>query len=261
MGVLSLIGEYKKPNGELVDFHLKDAGLTKFSRGGDGKAALTPMLREYIFVEAMYNLGIPTSRILAVITTGENIQRNELQQDAIAVRVASSYIRVGTLQYAAILGTKYNQELLDYTLKRHNISYGENKALSLLDYVIDKQTSLITEWERVDFIHGVMNTDNMTISGETIGYDPCAFMDSYDPDIVFSSIDRDGSNAFANQASIAGLNITRLAESLLKLISKDKEEAIKLAQDKITMFKNKLDYANTFYNLTYKNFVALKEIS
>ncbi|APC91416.1 MULTISPECIES: protein adenylyltransferase SelO [Francisella] len=290
-----LIGEYKKPNGELADFHLKGAGLTKFSRGGDGKAALAPMLREYIVSEAMYNLGIPTSRILAVVTTGENIQRNRLQQGAIAVRVASSHIRVGTFQYAATLGTEYSQELLEYTLKRHNIAYGENKALSLLDYVIDKQTSLITEWERVGFIHGVMNTDNMTISGETIDYGPCAFMDSYDPDTVFSSIDREGRYAFANQASIAGWNIARLAESLLELISKNKEEAIKLAQDKlqsypeiyknkwkkmflaklglsidkafddemisglfIEMFKYKLDYTNTFYNLTYKNFATLK---
>ncbi|EDZ90491.1 protein adenylyltransferase SelO [Francisella tularensis] len=291
-----LIGEYKKPNGELVDFHLKGAGLTKFSRGGDGKAALAPMLREYIVSEAMYNLGIPTSRILAVITTGENIQRNQLQQGAIAVRVASSHIRVGTFQYAAMLGESYSQELLDYTITRHNIPHNDNKALSLLDYVIAKQTSLITEWERVGFIHGVMNTDNMTISGETIDYGPCAFMDSYDPDTVFSSIDRDGRYAFANQASIAGWNIARLAESLLKLISADEEEAIRLAQDKlqsyseiyknkwqkmflaklglsinkahnyemisdllIEMFKSKLDYTNTFYNLTYKNFGALKD--
>ncbi|MBK2093437.1 protein adenylyltransferase SelO [Francisella philomiragia] len=290
-----LLGEYEKPNGELVDFHLKGAGLTKFSRGGDGKAALAPMLREYIVSEAMHNLGIPTSRILAVISTGENIQRNKLQQGAIALRVASSHIRVGTFQYAAMLGESYNQELLDYTIVRHNIPYTDNKALSLLDYVIDKQTTLITQWERVGFIHGVMNTDNMTISGETIDYGPCAFMDIYDPDTVFSSIDRDGRYAFANQASIAGWNIARLAESLLKLISQDEDEAIKLAQDKlqsyseiykqkwrqmflskigfginseyddelisgllIDMFKHKLDYTNTFYNLSYNNFDHLR---
>ncbi|WP_265658318.1 protein adenylyltransferase SelO [Francisella philomiragia] len=290
-----LIGEYEKPNGELVDFHLKGSGLTKFSRGGDGKAALAPMLREYIVSEAMHNLGIPTSRILAVISTGENIQRNKLQQGAIALRVASSHIRVGTFQYAAMLGENYSQELLDYTIVRHNIPYSNNKALSLLDYVIDKQTTLITQWERVGFIHGVMNTDNTTISGETIDYGPCAFMDTYDPDTVFSSIDRDGRYAFANQASIAGWNIARLAESLLKLISQDEDEAIEFAQDKlqsyseiykqkwrqmflskigfsvnseyddelisgllIDMFKHKLDYTNTFYNLSYNNFDHLR---
>ncbi|AIT08897.1 hypothetical protein LO80_02155 [Candidatus Francisella endociliophora] len=290
-----LIGEYQKPTGEIVDFHLKGAGLTDFSRGGDGKAALGPMLREYIVSEAMHNLGIPTSRILAVIITGENIQRNSLEQSAIAVRVASSHIRVGTFQYAAMLGQEYSQELLDYTLKRHNIAFGDNKALSLLDHVIDKQSSLITQWERVGFIHGVMNTDNMTISGETIDYGPCAFMDNYDPDTVFSSIDQGGRYAFANQASIAGWNIARLAESLLPLISLDQDEAIKLAQNKleeysniykdkwkkmflsklgldskvdkydeiisnllIEMLKNNLDYTNTFYDLSYEKFESLK---
>lgn len=290
-----LIGEYQNSNGELLDFHLKGAGLTKFSRGGDGKAALGPMLREYIVSEAMYNLGLPTSRILAVISTGENIQRNNLEQGAIAVRVASSHIRVGTFQYAAMLGETYSQELLNYTIDRHKIPYDDNKALSLLDYVIDKQTSLITEWERVGFIHGVMNTDNMTISGETIDYGPCAFMDTYDPETVFSSINRNGRYAFANQASIAGWNIARLAESLLKLISSNEEEAIKLAQEKlqgyseiyktkwkkmflnklgldnqpdnydevissllVDMFKNKIDYTNTFYDLAYGNVENLK---
>lgn len=290
-----LICEYQKPDGELVDFHLKGAGRTNFSRGGDGKAVLGPMLREYIISEAMHNLGIPTSRILAVITTGENIQRNSLEQGAIAVRVASSHIRVGTFQYAAMLGQEYSQELLDYTLKRHNIAFGDNRALALLDHVIEKQTSLITQWERVGFIHGVMNTDNMTISGETIDYGPCAFMDNYDPDTVFSSIDRNGRYAFANQASIAGWNIVRLAESLLPLISSDQEEAIELAQNKleeysiiykdkwiemflsklgidnkvdkydeiisnllIDMFKNNMDYTNTFYDLIYGNFESLK---
>ncbi|MED7819284.1 MULTISPECIES: protein adenylyltransferase SelO [unclassified Francisella] len=290
-----LIGEYQNSKGEFVDFHLKGAGLTKFSRGGDGKAALGPMLREYVVSEAMHNLGIPTSRILAVISTGENIQRNSLEQGAIAVRVASSHIRVGTFQYAAMLGETYSQELLDYTIDRHKISHNDNKVLSLLDYVIDRQTSLITEWERVGFIHGVMNTDNMTISGETIDYGPCAFMDTYDPETVFSSIDRNGRYAFANQASIAGWNIARLAESLLKLISSNEEEAIKLAQQKlqdyseiyktkwkkiflnklgldtqpdncdeiisnllVDMFKNKLDYTNTFYDLAYGNVESLK---
>ena len=184
---------------------------------------------------------------------------------------------------------------MDYTLRRHNISFADNKALALLDYVIDKQTSLITNWERVGFIHGVMNTDNMTISGETIDYGPCAFMDTYDPDTVFSSIDRNGRYAFANQASIAGWNIARLAESLIPLISSDQDEAINLAQDRlekytsiykskwknmildklglkdsidiydelisnllIEMFENKLDYTNTFYDLTYQEYDSLR---
>lgn len=225
-----LLREHKKPDGNNVDVQLKGAGRTAYSRGGDGKAPLGAMLREYIVSEAMYGLGIPTSRILAVITTGENIQRNTLEQGAIAVRVASSHIRVGTFQYAATLGEKYSQELLDYTIKRHNIPFEENKALGLLDFVIDKQSTLITEWERVGFIHGVMNTDNMTISGETIDYGPCAFMDKYDPQTVFSSIDRQGRYAFANQANIAGWNIARLAESLLPLIDSNQDNAIKLSQ-------------------------------
>ena len=226
-----LLGEYTKPNGIVVDIQLKGAGQTAYSRGGDGKATLQSMLREYIVSEAMHNLDIPTSRILAVITTGENIQRDNLEQGAIAVRVASSHIRIGTFQYAATQGKEHSQELLDYTLQRHDIPHRDNKALSLLEYVIEKQSSLIVEWERVGFIHGVMNTDNMTISGETIDYGPCAFMDEYDPDTVFSSIDRNSRYAFANQSSIAGWNIARLAESLLPLIADDEDKAIELAQE------------------------------
>jgi uncharacterized protein YdiU (UPF0061 family) len=290
-----LLGEYTKPNGEVIDIQLKGAGRTAYSRGGDGKATLQSMLREYVVSEAMHNLGIPTSRILAVISTGENIQRNSLEQGAIAVRIASSHIRVGTFQYAATQGKEYVLELLEYTLKRHNISYGKNKALSLLEYVIQKQSSLMVEWDRVGFIHGVMNTDNMTISGETIDYGPCAFMDEYDPETVFSSIDRNGRYAFANQASIAGWNIARLAESLLQLISDDEDEAIKLAQEVLATYAksyttkwqkmflnklglvdyqagddelisellvqmntNKLDYTNTFYNIAHQNLEILK---
>ncbi|MGQ4002353.1 YdiU family protein [Francisellaceae bacterium CB299] len=290
-----LLGEYTKPNGEIVDIQLKGAGRTTYSRGGDGKATLQSMLREYIVSEAMHNLGIATSRILAVIFTGENIQRDSLEQGAIAVRVASSHIRVGTFQYAATQGKECTQELLDYTLQRHGIEYNENKALSLLRYVVEKQSSLIVEWERVGFIHGVMNTDNMTISGETIDYGPCAFMDEYDPETVFSSIDRNGRYAFANQASIAGWNIARLAESLLPLIADDEDDAIKLAQEELATYAksysskwqemflsklglegyqanddelisellvqmntNKLDYTNTFYDITHQNLEILK---
>ena len=291
-----LLGEYTKPNGSVVDIQLKGAGRTAYSRGGDGKATLQSMLREYIVSEAMHNLGIPTSRILAVISTGENIQRNNLEQGAIAVRVASSHIRVGTFQYAATQGKEHLQELLDYTLQRHDIPFRENKALSLLEYVIEKQSSLIVEWERVGFIHGVMNTDNMTISGETIDYGPCAFMDEYNPETVFSSIDRNSRYAFASQASIAGWNIARLAESLLPLIAYDEDKAIEMAQEVLASYSqsytdkwqkmlmnklgigsyqtsddelisellvlmnaNKLDYTNTFYNLAYQNLAVLKE--
>ncbi|QLE78695.1 hypothetical protein FLM55_02625 [Francisella sp. Scap27] len=228
-----LLGECKNSEGDSVDIQLKGAGRTAYSRGGDGKAPLGAMLREYIVSEAMYNLEIPTSRILAVITTGENIQRNTLEQGAIAVRVASSHVRVGTFQYAATLSENHSQELLDYTIKRHNIPYEDNKALGLLDFVIDKQSTLITEWERVGFIHGVMNTDNMTISGETIDYGPCAFINKYDPQTVFSSIDRRGRYAFANQANIAGWNIARLAESVLPLIDSNQDKAVETAQQRL----------------------------
>lgn len=205
-----LLGEYQKTDGDLIDIQLKGSGRTPYSRGGDGKATLGPMLREYIISEAMYALGIPTTRSLAVLTTGEKIIREELLPGAILVRMAKSHIRVGTFQYAAKFGTANDvKALADYTIRRHfnkgeeTTSTQENPYLYLLQEVMDKQAALLAKWQLVGFVHGVMNTDNMAISGETIDYGPCAFMDEYDPNIVFSSIDTEGRYAYKNQPIIA----------------------------------------------------------
>lgn len=234
-----LYGEQITPQNERYDIALKGSGRTPYSRGGDGRAALGPMLREYIISEAMFALGIPTSRSLAVVTTGEMIIRETELPGAIVTRVASSHLRVGTFQYAAQWGTDKELQLLaDYAIERHysaNIG-NQNRYLYLLNEVIKKQASLIAKWQLVGFIHGVMNTDNMTISGETIDYGPCAFMDIYDPATVFSSIDRQGRYAYGNQPNIAGWNLTRLAESLLPLIDDDQEKAILLAQETLQQY-------------------------
>ncbi|MDR0267814.1 protein adenylyltransferase SelO family protein [Paenibacillus sp.] len=234
-----LLGEQISPQGERVDIQLKGPGRTPYSRGGDGRAALGPMLREYIISEAMHALGIPTTRSLAVVTTGQFATRERDLPGAILTRVAASHIRVGTYQYVAHFGTVEDlRTLADYTLERHypNVEAGENRYLSLLEGVIKRQAALIAKWQLVGFIHGVMNTDNMTISGETIDYGPCAFMDAYDPATVFSSIDREGRYAYGNQPYIAGWNLARFAETLLPLLHDDQEQAIKLAQDKISEF-------------------------
>ncbi len=228
-----LYGEQITPSNERMDIALKGSGRTPYSRGGDGRAALGPMLREYIISEAMFGLGIPTSRSLAVVSTGETIIRETDLPGAILTRIASSHLRVGTFQYAAQWGTDEElQTLADYTLERHFPNYlgNTNPYLYLLQEVIKKQASLIAKWQLVGFIHGVMNTDNMTISGETIDYGPCAFMDAYDPATVFSSIDRQGRYAYGNQPSMGGWNLTRLAEALLPLIHENQEQAIELAQ-------------------------------
>lgn len=228
-----LYGEQITPHNERYDIALKGSGRTPYSRGGDGRAALGPMLREYIISEAMYALGIPTSRCLAVVTTGETIMRETELPGAIVTRIASSHLRVGTFQFAANWGTDEELQLLaDYALERHFQAdfRDQNRYLYLLQEVIKKQASLIAKWQLVGFIHGVMNTDNMTISGETIDYGPCAFMDTYDPATVFSSIDHQGRYAYGNQPNIGGWNVTRLAEALLPLIHEDQEEAIQLAQ-------------------------------
>ncbi len=234
-----LYGEQITPQNDRYDIALKGSGRTPYSRGGDGRAALGPMLREYIISEAMFALGIPTSRSLAVVTTGEMIIRETELPGAIVTRVASSHLRVGTFQYAAQWGTEEELQLLaDYAIERHysaNIG-NQNRYLYLLNEVIKKQASLIAKWQLVGFIHGVMNTDNMTISGETIDYGPCAFMDIYDPATVFSSIDRQGRYAYGNQPNIAGWNLTRLAESLLPLIDDDQEKAILLAQETLQQY-------------------------
>ncbi|MGG1663531.1 protein adenylyltransferase SelO [Brevibacillus sp. NRS-1366] len=234
-----LLGEQITPRGERFDIQFKGSGRTPYSRRGDGRAALGPMLREYIISEAMHGLGIPTTRSLAVVTTGESIYRETEQPGAILTRVAASHIRVGTFQYAAAWGTSEELcALADYTLHRHfpEACAEENRYLSLLKEVIKRQAALIAKWQLVGFIHGVMNTDNMALSGETIDYGPCAFMDAYDPATVFSSIDTQGRYAYGNQPYIAAWNLTRFAETLLPLLHDDEEQAIKLAEDAIAEF-------------------------
>lgn len=234
-----LIGEQITPAGKRYDIQLKGSGRTPYSRQGDGRAALGPMLREYIISEAMHGLGIPTTRSLAVVKTGELIIRETYLPGAILTRVASSHLRVGTFQYAANWGKKEDiKALADYTLQRHFPveADAENPYLRLIQEVIQRQAALISKWQLVGFIHGVMNTDNMAISGETIDYGPCAFLDVYDPATVFSSIDREGRYAYGNQPSIAGWNLARFAETLLPLLHEDEGQAVNLAQDALAEF-------------------------
>lgn len=234
-----LLGEQVTPQGERFDIQLKGAGRTAFSRGGDGRAALGPMLREYIISEGMHGLGIPTTLSLAVVTTGDSVYRETELPGAILTRVAASHIRVGTFQYVSAWGTTEDlRTLVDYALKRHypDASDDENRALVLLREVMNRQAALIAKWQLVGFIHGVMNTDNMAISGETIDYGPCAFMDTYNMETVFSSIDRQGRYAYGNQPYIAAWNLTRLAEALLPVLHEDEEQAVKMAEDEIRNF-------------------------
>ncbi|UUZ87097.1 YdiU family protein [Paenibacillus sp. P26] len=234
-----LLGEQLTPQGERFDIQLKGSGRTPYSRGGDGRAALGPMLREYIISEAMHALGIPTTRSLAVVTTGEPIQRETELPGAILTRVAASHLRVGTFQYAAQWGTPEElRTLADYALQRHypEVGTGEDRYLRLFREVIQRQAQLIAKWRLVGFIHGVMNTDNMTISGETIDYGPCAFMDAYDPATVFSSIDVQGRYAYGNQPYMAAWNLARLAEALLPLFDPDEDQAVKLAEEALSGF-------------------------
>ncbi|PFK37449.1 hypothetical protein COI93_15260 [Bacillus cereus] len=234
-----LISEQITPSGERFDIQLKGSGPTPYSRRGDGRAALGPMLREYIISEAMYALGIPTTRSLAVTTTGEATYRETALPGAVLTRVASSHIRVGTFQYAAANGSVEDlKALADYTIQRHfpTIQSDEKPYLALLQEVMKQQASLIAKWQLVGFIHGVMNTDNMAISGETIDYGPCAFMDTYNPATVFSSIDTQGRYAYGNQPYIGVWNLARFAESLLPLLHEDEEQAVQLAQDELSNF-------------------------
>lgn len=234
-----LLGEQITPKGDRFDIQLKGSGRTPYSRRGDGKAALGPMLREYIISEAMYALGIPTTRSLAVVITGESVIREKILPGAILTRVAASHIRVGTFQYAAMwCATEELRELADYTLKRHFPGYehAENPYIYLLEEVIKRQAELIAKWQLVGFVHGVMNTDNVSISGETIDYGPCAFMDTYDPATVFSSIDREGRYAYGNQPYIAIWNLARFAETLLPLLDDNREKAVKLAENTLSGF-------------------------
>ena len=245
-GRVILLGEHITSSKERVDIQLKGSGRTRYSRGGDGRATLGPMLREYIISEAMHGLGIPTTRSLGVTTTGEAVIRETYLPGAILTRIASSHLRVGTFQYASRWGSIEELRILaDYTIKRHfpYIEDNENKYLSLLEEVIKRQAELIAKWQLVGFIHGVMNTDNMTISGETIDYGPCAFMDVYNPATVFSSIDVHGRYSYKNQPNIGVWNLTRFAETLLPLLHVDEEKAIELAEDAVSSF-NELYHHN-----------------
>ena len=245
-----LLGEHVTSKNNRFDIQLKGSGRTSFSRSGDGRAVLGPMLREYIISEALHALNIPTTRSLAVVKTGEKVVRENLLPGAILTRVASSHIRVGTFQYIA---AKQNIDdlntLVDYTINRHypEIKSSKNKALDLLNLVMERQCQLVVNWMRVGFIHGVMNTDNMAISGETIDYGPCAFMDFYNSKTVFSSIDRFGRYSFKNQPPIIKWNLARFAESLIPLINKDEDEAIKIATETIDNFQN--IYQNKWLNM------------
>ena len=235
-----LIGEHLSKNKNRHDIQFKGSGKTAFSRNGDGRAAIGPMLREYIISEAMYHLGIPTTRSLAVVKTGENIIRETTLKGAILTRIASSHIRVGTFQYISARNKKDELELLfDYVINRHypDIKESKNKAIALLKIVLNRQVNLVTNWMRVGFIHGVMNTDNMSISGETIDYGPCAFMDIYDPKTVFSSIDKMGRYAYCNQPIITKWNLSRFAECLIPLIDNDQNKAIEIATEVINSFE------------------------
>ena len=288
-----LMGEHISKNNERFDIQFKGSGKTPFSRNGDGRAALGPMLREYIISEAMHALNIPTTRSLAVVKTGEDVMRENTLQGAILTRVASSHLRVGTFQFIAARKSENElKTLINYTINRHypNIKQSKNQALEFLKVMIKQQTNLVINWMRVGFIHGVMNTDNMAISGETIDYGPCAFMDTYDPQTVFSSIDQFGRYSYSNQPNITKWNLARFAECLIPLIDPNKDKAIEIAtvtinnfdknyeikwinmmRDKLGLFgqdpkdlvlildlltwmhKNKADYTNTFCILMNEN--------
>lgn len=235
-----LLGEVIHSDGEPRDIQLKGSGRTHFSRGGDGKAALGPVIREYLMSEAMYALGVPTTRALAAVTTGEKVQRETPLDGAVFTRVASSHLRVGTFQFfAAQQDTKALKILVDYASKRH-FPEADGSALSLLENIITAQAKLVTQWMALGFIHGVMNTDNTAISGETIDYGPCAFMDDFHPQCVFSAIDRNGRYAWGNQASIAHWNLTRLAETLIPLIADDKDKALELIKPLLDKFSDQI---------------------
>lgn len=240
-----LLGEQRDRRGHLFDIQLKGSGPTRYSRGGDGRAPLGPILREYLISEAMHGLGIPTTRSLAVVTTGEKVMRERPLSGAVLTRVASSHLRVGTFQYAQAFGSKEQlQQLADYAIKRHDPDLLKTSNLYelFLRRVIDRQAKLIAKWQLVGFVHGVMNTDNMTISGETIDYGPCAFLDEYDPKVVFSSIDDQGRYAYGNQPYIGKWNLTRFAESILELLHEETQEAVKIAEEMLKTYDERFTY-------------------
>ena len=254
-GRACLLGEVQTSTGQLVDLQLKGSGRTAFSRRGDGKATLYSVLREYLISEAMYALGIPTTRSLAVVASGEDIMREGSVPAGVLTRTASSHIRVGTFQYFAIRGDLEAVKILaDYSIQKHypELSELENPYIALLEAVMDNQIHLITQWMRVGFIHGVMNTDNMTVSGETIDYGPCAFLDAYDPQAKYSSIDTQGRYAFANQGPIGLWNLARFAETLITLIDKDEEKAIAQLTEMLETYASK--FADKYSLMMHKKF-------
>jgi uncharacterized protein YdiU (UPF0061 family) len=235
-----MLGEHLDKDNNRFDIQFKGSGRTSFSRSGDGRAVLGPMLREYIISEAMHALNIPTTRSLAVVSTGEDVIREQMLPGAILTRVASSHIRVGTFQYiAATQNADDLKTLFNYTIERHypEIKDSKTKALDLLNLLMKKQCELVINWMRVGFIHGVMNTDNMTVSGETIDYGPCAFMDQYHPQTVFSSIDQNGRYSYNNQPRITKWNLARFAECIIPLIDQDEQKAISIATETINNYE------------------------
>ncbi|WP_411731876.1 protein adenylyltransferase SelO [Paeniglutamicibacter sp.] len=234
-----LLGEIADAEGRLRDIHLKGSGRTPFARRGDGLATVGPMLREYVISEAMHALGIPTTRSLAVVATGQPVSRETMLPGAVLTRVASSHLRVGSFQYARAMDDEdLLRRLADHAMTRHHpgTAEAENPYLALFEAVVSAQASLVAQWMLVGFIHGVMNTDNMTISGEGIDYGPCAFMDVFDPATVYSSIDENGRYAYGNQPFVAQWNLARLAEALLPLFHEDQEQAVALAQASLGTF-------------------------
>lgn len=243
-----LLGEVLSPDGKRFDLQLKGSGPTPYSRGGDGRSPLGPVLREYIVSEAMHRLGVPTTRALAAVTTGDIVQRERFLPGAVLARIASSHIRIGTFQYfAARRDTEALQALSSHVIERHypEALSSDNPVLALLERVISRQAKLIAQWQLLGFIHGVMNTDNMLICGETIDYGPCAFMDQFNPDQVFSSIDHGGRYAYRNQPSIAHWNLSCLAQALLPILHEDQEQAVALAQKAIDAFPDQFLQAHT----------------
>lgn len=237
-----LLGEHLTDSGKRFDIQLKGSGQTPFSRRGDGKAAVKPMLREYLMSEAIHHLNIPTSRSLAVIKTGEKVYRETVLEGAVLTRIMSSHIRVGTFEFARYFGgIDHVKELMNYTIDRHfpELKSAENPPVALLEKVMDLQMDLVINWIRVGFIHGVMNTDNTSIAGETFDYGPCAFLGKYNPETVFSSIDTQGRYAFGNQPNIIKWNLARFAETLISLIDPDEKKALEIATEKINEFDEK----------------------
>jgi uncharacterized protein YdiU (UPF0061 family) len=243
-----LLGEMLAADGQRFDLQLKGSGPTPYSRGGDGRSPLGPVLREYIVSEAMYRLGVPTTRALAAVSTGDTVARDRFLPGAVLARVASSHIRIGTFEYfAARRDTEALQLLANHVIARHypDAQHSDNPVLALLEGVILRQAQLIAQWQMLGFIHGVMNTDNMLVGGETIDYGPCAFMDHFNPDQVFSSIDHGGRYAYRKQPGIAHWNLSCLAQALLPILHEDQERAVELAQNAINAFPDTFLQANT----------------